>query len=167
MNLLQPGDLVLVHAHHFFSRLIRFGQRLRFRGRRRPYAYWNHVALVLNEQGDLAEALGNGVVRTNLSSYSDHDYTVVHTNANYHDQQQILKFAEAVLSARWRYGWFTIISLAITLTTGSKFVIGRIGTAICSGFAAEALTRAGEVFPKPPAYMMPADVAEHYKARTP
>ena len=162
---MQTGDIVLVHANHFCSKLIRFGQRLRFRGKRRPYAYWNHVALVLSSNGTIAEALSNGVVKTHISKYPADSIAYVETNASLEDQDQILDFANSVLSARWRYGYSTIIALAITLLTGSKFVFGKVGTAICSGFACEALTRKGEVFPRPPAYMMPADVAEHFQVR--
>jgi hypothetical protein len=37
-----------------------------------------------------------------------------------------------------------------------------VGTAICSGFVAEALVRTGVIFEKPPSHMMPADLAKKY-----
>ncbi len=162
---LRPGDLVFTHGTHWPARLIRFGQCLRFTGPRAPFAYWNHVALVLGASGDLAEALSPGVVRTNIAKYERTDYHLVRVESSAADQEQILRFAESVLAARWRYGWVTILGLALTLLTGSRFTVGRVGTAICSGFAAEALVRNGTIFARPPAYMMPADLAEHYGMR--
>lgn len=161
---LATGDVVLTHGTYWTSRLIRFGQRLRFHGSRRPFAHWNHVALVLDDQGNLGEALSDGVVRTNISNYEGTEYHVVRIQCSDEDRTQIARFAAAVLDApsRTKYGWLTIVSLFFTLTVGSKFVFGKIGTAICSGFACEALVRTGAIFPRPPAYMMPADVAEYF-----
>ncbi len=162
---LRPGHLVFTHGRHWPARLIRFGQKLRFTGPRAPFAYWNHVALVLGPSGDLAEALSSGVVRTNIAKYERTDYDLVRVESTTEDEREILLFAESVLLARWRYGWVTILGLALTLLTGSRLTVGRVGTAICSGFAAEALVRNGTIFTRPPAYMMPADLAEHYGVR--
>jgi hypothetical protein len=161
---LQAGYLVLTHGTQWTSRLIRFGQRLRFRGARRPFARWNHVALVLDGEGNLAEALSPGVVRTNISKYEGTDYHLVRVEYEQLDREEIGAFAAAVLNSphRTEYGWVTIVSLFFTLAFGSTIMFGKVGTAICSGFASEALVRAGEIFPRPPAYMMPADVAEHF-----
>ena len=160
------GDIVLTHGDYWTSRIIRFGQRLRFRGARRRYAHWNHVALVLDEHGNLGEALSDGVVETHISKYEGTEYHLVPVQCSDEDRTQIAVFATAVLHApsRTKYGWVTIASLFFTLTLGSKLVFGKIGTAICSGFACEALVRTGAIFPRPPAYMMPADVAEYFKA---
>lgn len=158
---LQCGDLVLTHGDYFFSKMIRFGQKLRYPAQ---YASWNHAALVLNEQGELAEALGKGVIRTHISKYRDKEYTVVHTNVHPHDQQQVLTFAENVLAARYRYGWRTIVSLFFTLAIGWDRATARVGTAICSGFYADALTRGKFIWPLPPFAMKPADLAKHFDA---
>lgn len=162
---MQTGDVVLVYTDHAVSKLIRFGQRLRFRGERRRFAHWNHAALVLNERGDIAEALTRGVKLGHISKYPVGSYVIVPLGASQADQAQILDFAKSVLAARWKYGYATIVALSISLLTGSKFVFGKIGTAICSGFVCEALTRAGAIFVKPPAYMTPADLAEHFDAQ--
>jgi hypothetical protein len=161
---LKTGFIVLTHGSHWTSRMIRFGQRLRFRGSRSRFARWNHVALVLDTDGNLGEALSAGVVRTNLSKYEDTDYHLVRVECGLADREQIGAFATAVLDSpqRTKYGWLTIFSLFFTLGFGSTVMIGKIGTAICSGFASEALVRMGAIFPRPPAYMMPADLAEHF-----
>ncbi len=166
---LRGGYFLVTHGTHVMSRLIRFGQALRFRGDRSVYARWNHVALILDDKGALGEALSRGVVETNISDYRGTDYYVVQVECSEEDRQQVLAFARAVLKApnRTRYGWSTIASLAFSQLTGSRFVFGRIGTAICSGFVSEALTRTGAIFPRPPAYMTPADLAEHYRVGVP
>lgn len=159
---MQTGDFILTHGDHLASKLIRIGQRFRFRGDRRRFAKWNHAALVLDSEGNLAEALTKGVQRTHISRYAEGSYTLISTSASPEDQAQIAYFAESVLAARTRYGFVTIIGLFFTLLFGSKIVLGKIGTAICSGFVSEALTRAGAIFDRPPSYMTPADLAEHY-----
>lgn len=162
---LAAGHVLLTHGTHWPSRIIRLGQKMRFGGERAGFAYWNHVALVLNAQGELAEALSQGVVRTNIARYRDVDYDLVRVECSSEDRAEILEFALAVLQARESYGWWTIAGLAATLLTGSRFVFGRVGTAICSGFAASALVRAGFVFERPPDFMMPADLAEAFGVR--
>ncbi len=164
---MTPGDLVFVHANHLASKLIRFGQRLRFRGERRRYAWPNHVAVVVGESGEIVEALTSGLARGHVSKYARTPHVVFSSHVEPLDQREIRVFAESVLKARETYGWATIASLAFTQLTGSKFVVGRVGTAICSGFAAECLTRAGEVFERPPAYNTPADLAEHFEVTGP
>ncbi len=162
---LRAGYLILTHGKAWTSRLIRFGQRLRFRGERRAYAHWNHVALALDDRGGIAEALGEGVRETNISKYAGTDYYVLEVECSDEDRRQIVAFADAVVEARFKYGKVLIFSLGLTLLFGSTYTLGKIGTAICSGFAAEAITRMGAIFPRPPAYMMPADVAEFFDVR--
>lgn len=161
---LRGGYFLVTHGTHLMSRLIRFGQALRFRGDRRRFAHWNHVALVLDSAGNLGEALAEGVVQTTIDKYHGTDYYVVEVEMSDEDREQVLAFARSVLEAQERtgYGWWMIVSLAVAQLTGSRFVFGRIGTAICSGFVSEALTRTGAIFERPPAHMTPADLAEHY-----
>ncbi len=63
----KGGDFLLTHGESRISRLIRFGQSLRFDKR---YAWWNHAALILNERGDIAEALSKGIVCNHISRYT-------------------------------------------------------------------------------------------------
>ncbi len=76
----------------------------------------------------------------------------------------MMAFARSVLDSpdRTEYGWLTIASIILTLLTSSRFVFGMVGTAICSGFVAEALVRTGIICEKPPSHMMPADLAKMY-----
>ena len=155
----EPGDLILTHNPYWTSRIIRFGQRLRYPA---EAAFYNHVAVAYDSRGTIVEALGGGVEKRHISAYEGTPYYVVKIGAGSGDRRQVVNFLDAVLEARWRYGYLTILSVALTLLTGYSLVFARSGTAICSGLASEALTRCGEVFEKPPAFMVPADLARHF-----
>src|SRR6266404_2914741 len=73
----DPGDFILTHGSAFFSMLIRFGQRLRFRGKNRKFAWWNHAAMIVSKSGDLIEALGAGVRATHIDKYKATEYHLV------------------------------------------------------------------------------------------
>jgi hypothetical protein len=163
----SPGDFILTHGDARLSKLIRFGERLRIHGDDRKYAWFNHAALVLNEHGDLAEALANGVVRTSATKYLPKHYAVVRVGASVEDTAEVLSFAEWVLETRHSYGWFTITSIAITMLTGAKFTFFVDGTFICSGFVARAMERTGAIFSRDPVHITPADLAKYYGAQPP
>jgi hypothetical protein len=76
------------------------------------------------------------------------------------DRGQIRRFAGAVVEARYEYSYETLLAIALQLSTGSRLGFARSSTAICSGFVAEALTRAGYIFERPPSFTMPADLAK-------
>lgn len=159
---MREGDFLLTHGDYLVSRLIRFGQRLRHEDR---YARWNHAVLILSEDGRIAEALSQGVVENHISKYEGEDYYLVRLQGvRDEDRNQMMVFARSVLDSldRTEYGWLTIASMILTLLTSSRFVFGMVGTAICSGFVAEALVRTGVIFEKPPSHMLPADLARKY-----
>lgn len=155
----EPGDFLLTRGDYWSSRIIRLGQRFRFP---KEFARYNHAALVLDSNGSIVEALGQGIVKRHVSEYRPKNYYLVKIEASDEDREQIVRYAESVLEARYRYGWLTIVSVGLSLLTGSSLVFARASTAICSGFVSDALVRAGYVFPKPPAFMVPADLAEFF-----
>lgn len=159
----QPGDFLLtgVKAQGIVSWAIKTGAWLR--RYEKPYRRFSHTALVIDADGTLAEAVAKGVVRTPLAHYDSADYVLVRTRVDAHDQAQILEFAESVLAARTKYGFPTFAGLALYCVTGASLCIQSAGTAICSGFVSDALTRAGYIWPRPPFSMMPADLAEYFK----
>lgn len=159
---MQSGDFILTHGRHWTSALIRVGQALRFRGRDRKYAYWNHAALVVDANGDIIEALGPspGVVRQNVSKYAPREYTVVRIKAAPDDRDEAVGFARACLGEP--YGVLTIVSIALSLLTGTRFSFGFDGQMICSGLVARALERTRAIFTKEPSHIMPADLARAY-----
>jgi hypothetical protein len=158
----KAGSVVLVHGTHLMARLIRLGQRLRFTGDQRKYAWWNHVALVLDDKGCLVEALSGGVEEHSITKYLGTDYYLIEFDLSTEDEQEVVAFAQSVLAAREGYDWWTIASLVVSQLTGCRIVFGKIGTAICSGLVSEALVRAGAIFPRPPDYMTPADLAVYF-----
>lgn len=159
---LHAGDFLLtgVRSQSLISWAIKVGSRLRRFSA--PFRRFSHAALVIAEDGELAEALGRGVTRSPLSKYEPFDYVIVRTGVDDHDRAQILSYADSVLKERTKYGFVTIAGLALYCFTGAQLCIQRAGTAICSGFVSDALTRAGYIWPRPPFSMMPADLARYF-----
>lgn len=186
----DTGDLLLTHGQMITSKLVRFGQRLRFRGEDRKYAYWSHVAIFLNDKGDLAEALLQGVVRTKIESYRDQRYYVIRVNSEQVNRERVSTFLESVLGYRgyeeklpvWpafkrllkyqfvgggpveRYGVRTVLNVCATYVTGWGVISPADNTAICSGLGAEASVRLrGDIIYEEPLYKVsPASIAKHF-----
>jgi len=158
----QAGDILLTHGDSFFARLIGFGQRLRIHGEDRRYAWFTHAALVVGPDGELVEVMGTGMVRSSVRDYRPRDYAVVHTGTEPADVKQVLEFADWVVAARPRYGWTTIVSIALTVLTGAKFSFFVSGEYICSGFVARSMERTGAIFSRDPVHITPADLAKYY-----
>lgn len=163
----HSGDFILTHGNSVFSYLIRFGQRLRFRGANRQFAWWSHAALVVSPTGNLIEALGAGVQRTHISRYAPTEYVLVRLGelADAGDRAQVLMYAN--WSVDQHYGWLTIVSIAISLVLGGKFTFGYDGQSICSGLVARALERTKAVFDRSPSHIMPADLAQYFNVPAP
>lgn len=163
----RPGDLVLTHRDALFSRMIAFGQRLRMRGDRAKYAHWSHAALIVSKDGDLIEALGNGVTRSHISKYADVEHVVINTTNSLPCRLRVVRFAEHAVGRR--YGWLEILSLALYFATAPlpfvpTFRFGLDNQMICSAFAAEALCRTDAIFPDEPLYTYPGELGEYYHA---
>lgn len=155
----RPGDFLLTHANAWTSRLIRWGETLRYHGPRRKFAHWSHAALFVSADGDIIEALGGGVQQRNVSVYRDTEYHVIRLcDALDLERQHEVAFATHCLNDH--YGYLTIVSLAITLLTASKLAFGVDGQMICSGLVARCLERTGAIFPYDSWRMLPADLAE-------
>jgi hypothetical protein len=159
------GDFILTHGEGFICELIRFGQRLRFTGDNARFAYWNHAALLVNPEGDLIEALGDGIKKTHISKYTQKEYVVVSIEASDADRAEMLQFAESFLTME--YGYATFISIGLSLLTGLRFSFGFEGQFICSGLVARALERTQEIFQENPTSIMPATLAKYYGVEIP
>ena len=153
------GDFLLTSGNHLMGRLIKFGQGNSLWGVKKAYAHWCHAAVVAEQDGTLLEALASGITRSHIDDYTGRDYYLVRIAATDTDREQIRRFLWSAYGARTRYGVATIASIVLTLAFGSRLVFGTSGTAICSGYACEALCRAGYVFPKAPSHMTPGDLA--------
>ena len=163
-----PGDFILTHGNHLSSRLIRFGQTIRFRGEDRKFTWWSHAALVRRKNGDLIEAINAGVIETNISRYKDTEYHLVHldeTLADMRDREQAVRFAEASLGQE--YGYVMIASITLSLLTGARFAFGCDGQSICSGLVARSLERSNAIFDRSPPHTLPADLAKMFKVEPP
>jgi uncharacterized protein YycO len=163
----QPGDFILTHGDALMSRLIRFGQGIRIRGKDRKYTHWNHAALIVSESGDLIEARGRGVCRTHIRDYSPNEYCVVRIEASPEDRKQAVEFAEKMAESMQRYGYLTIASVIYITLTGGRFTFAIEGQTICSGLVARAMERTGAVFNRTPSHIMPADLAKYYDVNVP
>jgi len=161
----QPGDFILTHGEEWTSRLIRFGQSLRYRGASAKYTYWNHTALLVDDQGSIVEALGTGVAQRSIHDYDPTQYTVVRIDATDADRAEAAAFARSTIKAE--YGWITIVSIAISLVTGGKFAFAIDGQLICSGLVARSLERTTAIFKHDPARIMPAELAEIFHVDPP
>ena len=81
------------------------------------------------------------------------------------DRDQVVEFARYCRDHQ--YGYLTIVSLTLSLATGSRLSFGVDGQEICSGLVARALERAGEIFPEEPWHATPAGLAKFYGVNPP
>src|SRR5438093_4698704 len=95
----RPGDFILTHGAEWTSRLIQWGQGLRFQGEDRKYTRWNHTALVVGADGEIVEALGTGIAERNLSEYAGTEYHLVRIEASPEDRAEEAAFARFCVGA--------------------------------------------------------------------
>ncbi len=155
----QPGDFLLTHAHAWTSRLIRFGEALRYRGKNREFAYWSHAVAVVSADGGIVEALGRGVTAGNISKYAGTDYVYVRIEATDDDRAEMAAFANKQVGQE--YGFATIVSIGLSLLTTGRLRFQLAGTEICSGLVARMLERGTYIWDVP-ASIMPADLARFF-----
>jgi hypothetical protein len=165
------GDYMLVSAGRWIdgkrgpvpwvSRLIQFGQGLRFRGADRTFAHWNHAVWISSES--LIEALARGIAATPFDAYKDIEFHIVHSNLDPVERDDADAFVHYELKNHIEYGFPTIVSIALSLLTGIRFNFGRPNTAICSGLVAAAL--AAPQWREDPSHIMPADLAKYANVR--
>lgn len=160
----RAGDFLLTHAHAWTSRLIRFGERFRYRGVNRPFAYWSHAVAVVSDDGDIVEALGRGVTAGHITKYAGSDYVYVRVQAKDADRAQMAAFAQS--RAGEDYGFMTIISIVFSLLTTGRLRFQLAGTEICSGLVARMLERGDYIWDEP-ASVMPADLARFFDITRP
>jgi uncharacterized protein YycO len=158
----QPGDFLLTHALGFSSNLIRWGEKLRYRGAEAGFAHWSHAAMFVDTDGEIVEAILAGVQQRNVSVYKDTEYHVIRlTEATDKERTHAVAFAEHCLHDS--YGYVTDLSLMFSLLTGRKFFFGEDGQMICSGMVARALERMGAIFKYDSWHMLPADLADAFQ----
>ena len=162
----RPGDFILVHSDKSISKLIRFGERLRYKGAEAVYADYNHAAILI-DRFHVIEALADGVTISPLSKYADIEYIVItadpigtspDSDAAFVLRSNAVDFAHNCVGEK--YGLLTDLCIAVGLVTGGGLSFGFNGQVICSGLVACALERMGYNFnPRNPSEIMPADLA--------
>ena len=155
-----PGDFILVSTKGILARIIRLGQFIRYHGKMRPFAHWNHAAMIVDEDGAIIEAVGRGVVTSHIDDYRDVEYYYVSTKLNKQSRDQAVAACKSFLKDK--YAWLTIFSIAFELLTGVKFQFTNSNTMICSAVVGQSLWAGGVIFNKNPYQMMPADLASAF-----
>ena len=152
-----PGDFILVSSKGILAKLIRFGQFIRYHGKMKPFSYWNHAAMIIDEEGTIIEAIGRGVVTNSIEDYKDVEYYYVSTKLNKQSRDQTVAACKSFLKDK--YGWLTILSIAFELLSGVKLQFTNSNTMICSAVVGQSLWAGGIIFNANPYQMMPADLA--------
>lgn len=160
-----PADFVLTHRHHPIARLIRVGQRWRFRGSDAVYAYWSHCALVVGGDGSLIEAESTGVRRSPISRYRKNEYHLVRlgNEMSPDGRRRAVEYAEA--QAGKAFGYLALLGSAIFLLTGWPVRLMRRDHQICSGVVVHALQKGGLLLDLDPELTLPADLAKRFDVR--
>ena len=161
----RPGDLVLVRSPGWPAAVIRFGERLRCRGRDRSFARVNHAATVLG-RGIVQEMAGGGGQLTALASWRQQSYAVVHVTTATDEQRRA-----AVAAARWYvnvpYGWPSIVSDAVYVLSGLPIALAVGQSVVCSADASSAQRCLGLIPDKPDVAVLPSDLARWYRVFLP
>ena len=157
-----PGDFILVKGHGVQGWLITFGQKLRIHGTDRKYVDWAHAALIVDHDGTLIEAVGTGVREKPLDYYTGRHYQIFRIEASDENRAEAVAFARSVLDNKAKYGPLTIISIALSMLTGSKLMFFIDGQYVCSGLVASALERTGSIFTRCAANITAADLAKYF-----
>ncbi len=169
-----PGDVILTHSPHgLFGRLIRFGEKLRYRSKEdEPYTWFNHAAIVISPDPEtgkprLAEALGDGIKTNPASKYLPEWFAYIDIGADNPDRDEIVEFAEREAELHTEYGSIQIASIAMSLIAGGRLTVGMDGSEICSALVAKALRGAGYWWERggrivDEKYLTPADLAASF-----
>lgn len=155
---IMPGDFILTTKDSFFHRLIAIGQSFRFP---KQYAKYTHCALVVDKQGSLIEADSEGILHRSLGDYLSKDYVYIHIKASPEDRAEAVAFANSCIQNP--YGWFTALSIGLSMLTGLKFSFGFQGQEVCSGLIARSLERTQFIPPTDASHIPPALLAQMYQ----
>ena len=159
----NPGDFILVSTTGILAKFIRFGQFIRYHGKMKPFSTWNHAAMIVDEEGTIIEAVGRGVRYAHIDEYKNVEYYLVNTKLNSQSRNQAVAACKSFIKDK--YGWFTIVSIAIELITGIKLQFSLNNSMICSAVVGQSLWAGGVIFNRNPYQMMPADLAAAFNIK--
>lgn len=170
---MRPADVLLHRGNSWTDTIIRWAQRVN--GYPPAAAAVTHVAIVTDtthvssfsglphhprhDYGIIGsiEATHHGTRRRPVSVPLTGGWELAPITASAADREHAVRFAESRLGQR--YGWVTILSIALHFLTGGRLALGLDGTEICSALVARALEHAGYELPFDPANATPADIA--------
>lgn len=166
---IAPGDFLLGRAHGRKHRIIRWGQARRLAPADRVYAGYTHAALVVSADGDLVEAVGDGVQRTTLTRYviDKEVYQVVRVETSDEARELVAAFATGVAQRRTSYALLAIVCTTVWAFTNMRLLFFMDDTYTCSGLVAESLKRMGAEFAVNVAKVTPAQLAAAFGAPPP
>lgn len=169
---IRRGDVVLVDelGQGLVSASIALGEVMRY-GRASPYTHWTHTAIVydapVQDPADIWIVEARASTRVHkafLSKYVNH-YAIVHTGVDESDWREVKDFLDSVLARRAKYDYVAYLGLLLYDVSATNVCIQRAGTATCSGLVADALTRAGFTWTRPPYATTPANIADDLDRR--
>lgn len=163
-----PGDILLVNDYtggsDLLGNLIRAGERARYGDT--MYSELTHSAMIVSANGDLVEALAQGIVKSHISKYTPaQQAAIVSPPVPFADPRRAFAVRFALAQVGTSYDVLDFVSLAFSLLLGTDLSIHKDRAYICSGLcsrATESYTEAG--YPYPPEAMMPGDLAAFWKA---
>lgn len=158
----EPGDLILVAHDSLMPKLIRFGQRIRYRGAQSEFAWCNHAGIVVTKIS-LVEMQARGGTQVMLADYAYKDVALVHPDFTTTEANEVALFAMWCVGIG--YGWASIAATALDLLTGHNVSFGTGLRMICSAASARALEHGGIFTPdRNPTEVLPADLARYFGA---
>ena len=161
----QAGDLVLVRHGSVMAKIIRFGQRIRYRGDMRRWSWANHAAIAVSNTS-LIEQQARGGTLVSFADYVAEDVAVVHVSMTDSQRADVVAFTWWTLNIG--YGWLSIAGIVWDLLTGFHLSIGSGLRMICSAAASRAIEHGGHFIPdRLPEVVMPADLCRMFNVVLP
>lgn len=162
-----PGDILLVNDYtgssDLLGNLIRAGERARYGNT--AYAEFTHSAVIVNDTGDLVEALADGIKRTNIAKYATVPTVVCSPPVPANDPRRAFAVRFALAQVGTKYDVLDFVALAGSLLSGLKVSVHSDRRFICSGLCARATeSYTDHGYPYPSEQMMPADLAVFWYA---
>lgn len=152
----QPGDVGLAHGSGLVDWAIRFAEARRY-GSKSQEARWNHAFLIIDENGGLIEAAGQGVRRDTMEKeYAHGDYVVLRPPFGEGGADRAIATMTKMLSDK--YGYLEIVCEALAFLTQTKLRFGFANQQICSGAVSYALDQGGIPMGEDEEWNSPADV---------
>lgn len=143
----EPGDIGVTTGTATISRLIQTGQRIHGDA----FWKWNHAFVVVDEAGNTVEALGRGVVCSNVANHGEQLNLGCPAGV---DRLKVVEFALSKIGDDYSYTGDVCMGVDCLLRT--KLHVHSQHSEFCSELAAEALEAGGWVSPTLPALTMPS-----------